>query len=214
MIYFWDWKGVRCNYFGSRLFCLLAQNSKKYRDAADFYYGYIDYTNGNYSSALNRFQRLANHPEYNEEVAFYNAQAAFFDDKREEAVSLSESFLTRFPKSEHNTEINRILGNSYYRMGLVSKSVPYYENYLASNTSILRGDAYYIGQAYKETGKYDDAIKMFQMATGERDELSQNAQLQLGYSFLKLNQKQQAQMAFEAASRDNFNPQVRETAIL
>ena len=197
----------------ARLFGLLAQNSKKYRDAADFYYGYIDYTNGNYSSALNRFQRLANHPEYNEEVAFYNAQAAFFDDKREEAVSLSESFLTRFPKSEHNTEINRILGNSYYRMGLVSKSVPYYENYLASNTSILRGDAYYIGQAYRETGKYDDAIRMFQMATGERDELSQNAQLQLGYSFLKLNQKQQAQMAFEAASRDNFNPQVRETAM-
>lgn len=197
----------------SRLFGLLAQNSKKYRDASDFYYGYIDYTNGNYSAALNRFQRLSNNPEFSEEVAFYTAQAAYFDDKREEAVSLSESFLSRYPRSKHTTEINRILGNSYYRMGMSSKSVSYYENYLTGTSDILRGDAYYIGQAYRETGKYDDAIKMFQMATGERDELSQNAQLQLGYSFLKLNQKQQAQMAFEAASRDNFNPQVRETAM-
>src|SRR5690554_1506342 len=54
---------------------------------------------------------------------------------------------------------------------------------------------------------------MFQQAVGEPDELSQNAQLQLGQTYLKLNQKQQAQMAFEAASRVNFDPQVRETAM-
>lgn len=197
----------------ARLFGLLAQNSKKYRDASDFYYGYIEYTNGNYESGLNRFKRLASHPEYSEEIAFYTAQSAFFDDKREEAVRLSEAFLSRYPQSKHNTEINRILGNTFYRMGLSSKSVSHYERYLAGTNDVLRGDAYYIGQAYRETGKYDEAIKMFQRATGERDELSQNAQLQLGYSFLKLNQKQQAQMAFEAASRDDFNPQVKETAM-
>ena len=54
---------------------------------------------------------------------------------------------------------------------------------------------------------------MFQLAVGENDELSQNAQLQLGQCHLRLNQKQPAQMAFEAASRDNFDPQVRETAM-
>ncbi len=197
----------------SRLFGLLAQNSEKYRDASDFYYGYIDYTNGNYQSALSRFKRLANHPEYSEEIAFYNAQATFFDNNQEQAINLSESFLSRYPNSKHTAEINRILGNSYYRMGMSSKALTYYERYMFGNERILRGDAYYIGQSYRETGKYNDAVKMFQQATGERDELSQNAQLQLGYSFLKLNQKQQAQMAFEAASRDNFNPQVRETAM-
>lgn len=197
----------------ARLFGLLSQNSKKYHEASDFYYGYIDYTNGNYQSAINRFQRLANNPEYSEEVAFYTAQAAFFDNKQEQAVSLSESFITRFPNSKHNTEINRILGNSYYRMGMSSKAISHYERYMAGTNNILRGDAYYIGQSYRETGKYSDAIRMFQQATGERDELAQNAQLQLGYSFLKTNQKQAAQMSFEAAARDNFNPQVRETAM-
>ncbi len=197
----------------ARLFGLLAQNSKTHRDAADFYYGYIDYKNGNYQSALSRFQRLSNHPDYSEEVAFYTAQAAYFDDRQDEGINLAEAFIGRYPNSQHTAEVNRILGNSYYRMGMSSKALSYYERYMAGSDNLLRGDAYYIGQSYREAGKYDDAIKMFQQATGERDELSQNAQLQLGYSFLKLNRKQDAQMAFEAATRDNFNPQVRETAM-
>lgn len=196
-----------------RLFGLLSQNSSKYRDASDFYYGYIDYTNGNYNSALNRFRRLANHPEYREEVAFYNAQATYFDNKQEDAINLAEAFIRQYPHSKHNTEMHRILGNIYYRQGMASKAISHYENYVSGTDNILRGDAYYIGQAYKETGKYDDAVRMFKQATGERDALSQNAQLQLGHAFLKLNQKQNAQMAFEAATRDNFDSKVRETAM-
>lgn len=195
-------------YFG-----LLSQNSRKYRDAADFYLGYIEYVNGNYKQALSRFERLRNHPEYQEDIAFYTAQSTFFDGKIDEAIRLSDAFLIRFPSSEHNTELNRIIGNSYYRLGQPTRAIPYYERYVASTQKPLRGDAYFMGLSYFETGKYNEALQMFQQSVGESDELSQNAQLQLGQTYLRLNQKQQAQMAFEAASRDNYNPQVRETAM-
>ena len=197
----------------AQLFGLLSQNSRKYRDAGDFYYGYIEYQNGRYANALNRFQRLKEHPEFREEVAFYTAQSTFFDSKPDEAIRLSESFLRNYPQSLHATEIQRILGNSYYRQGQAATAVSHYEQYLAKTEKPLRGDAYFTGLSYFETGKYNEAAKLFQQAIGERDELSQNAQLQLGQTYLKLNQKQAAQMAFEAASRDNFNPQVRETAM-
>lgn len=197
----------------TRYFGLLSQNSSKYRDAGDFYLGYIDYSNKNYQAALQRFQRLKDHPEYQEEVAFYTAQAAFFDGKPDEAIRLSESFLTRFPQSSHLTEINRVLGNSHYRQGEPSRAIPYYEYYLANTEKPLRGDAYFLGLSYFETGKFNEAAAMFQQAVGDADALTQNAQLQLGQTYLKLNQKQQAQMSFEAATRHNFNPQVRETAM-
>ncbi|RNC66929.1 tetratricopeptide repeat protein [Proteiniphilum sp. X52] len=197
----------------SRLFGLLSQNSSQYRDAATFYLGYIEYSNGNYAEALRRFERLQNHPEYSEEVAFYKAQATFFDGKVEEAVRLSEAFVSRYPSSEHLTEAYRVLGNGYYRLGQASRAVPHYEKYLAGVDKPLRGDAYFLGLSYFETGNYSRAVEMFQQAVGEADELTQNAQLQLGQTYLRLNQKQAAQMAFEAASRGNFNPQVRETAL-
>lgn len=197
----------------TRLFGLLSQNSSKYRDAAEFYLGYIDYSDGNYASALRRFERLKDHPEYSEEVAFYTAQGTFFDGRIDEAVRLSEAFVNRYPSSPHLTEAYRVLGNGYYRLGQASRAIPYYENYLAGIEKPLRGDAYFLGLSYFETTNYNKAVQMFQQAVGESDELSQNAQLQLGQTYLKLNQKQAAQMAFEAASRDKFNPQVRETAM-
>ena len=201
-------KGEATRYFG-----LLSQNSTKYRDAADFYLGYIAYANSDYVGALQRFQRLKDHPEYSEEVAFYTAQAAFFDGRLEEAVRLSESFINRYPQSEHRTELNRVLGNSHYRLGQAPRAIPYYEYYISHIGRPLRGDAYFLGLSYFETGKYDQAVTLFQQAVGVADALSQNAQLQLGQTYLKLQRKQLAQMAFEAATRDNFDPQVRETAM-
>lgn len=196
-----------------RLFGLLSQNSKKYRDSGNFYAGYIDYTNGNYDAALRRFEGLRNHPEFGEQVAFYSAQSTFFNNKMDEAIQLAESFLNAYPRSEHSTEMYRVLGNSHYRRGRATTAIPYYENYFAGTTRPLRGDAYFMGLSYVEARKFNEAVQMFQKAVGERDALTQNAQLQIGQTQLKLGQKQRAQMAFEAASRDNFDPQVRETAM-
>lgn len=197
----------------ARLFGLLSLNSNRYRDAANFYLGYIDYSNKDYSTALNRFRQLKDHPEYREEVAFYTAQATFFDGKLEEAVRLSESFLSQYPGSDHLTEMNRVLGNSYFRLGQPSRAIPSYERYISSVAKPLRGDAYFLGLSYAGNGKQEEALTMFQQAVGEADALTQNAQLQLGQTYLALNQKQEAQMAFEAAARNNFDPQVRETAM-
>lgn len=196
-----------------RLFGLLSQNSKKYRDAGNFYTGYIDYTQGNYDAALRRFRTLENHSEFGEQVAFYTAQSEFFKGNLEESIRLADAFLSRYPRSEHNAEMNRVLGNAHYRQGGASRAIPYYEKYFAAIQKPLRGDAYFMGLSYVETGKLGDAVRMFQHAAGERDALSQNAQLQIGQAYLKLNQKQQAQMAFEAASRDKFDLKARETAM-
>ncbi|SFU30327.1 Tetratricopeptide repeat-containing protein [Porphyromonadaceae bacterium KHP3R9] len=196
-----------------RLFGLLSKNSRKYRDAGNFYAGYIDYSTGKYEAALSRFESLRNHPEFGEQVAFYSAQSTFFNNRLDEAVRLAESFLNSYPRSEHATEMYRILGNSLYRQGKTTTAIPYYENYFAATAQPLRGDAYFMGLSYVEARKYNEAVQMFQKAVGERDALTQNALLQIGQTRLKLGEKQQAQMAFEAASRDNFDPKVRETAM-
>ena len=195
------------------LFGLLAQNSNKYRDAGNFYYGYIEYTKGNYDNALSRFQRVGNNPEYGQEVAFYTAQSTFLKENLEEAIRLSDAFVNRYPASEHAIEMYRILGNSNYRLGRASRAIPYYERYQQRVAEPLRGDAYFLGLSYLEADKLGEAVKMFQYATGESDALAQNAHLYLGQTYLKMNDKAKAQMSFASASRTNFDAKARETAM-
>ncbi len=197
----------------SQLFGLLSQNSYKYGDAGHYYYGYIAYKEGRYETALNHFDRVSNNPEFAEEVAFYRAQSTFFDGQSEQAIVLAEQFLSRFGHSRHVAEMERILGNSNYRLGRTATAARHYDQYMSLVENPLRGDAYFAGLSALESARYAQALAYLQQAVGERDELTQNAQLQLGQAYLKLNQKQQAQMAFEAATRDNFNPKVRETAM-
>lgn len=196
-----------------RLFGLLSQNSSEYNNAGNFYLGYIDYKNGDYDNAIQRFERLKSNPEYKEEVAFYTAQSTFFNGNLENAIQLSDAFISTYPESDHITEMYRVLGNSHFRSGRPTRAIPYYENYLQKTDSPLRGDAYFIGLSYVEAGKLNEAVPMFQNAIKDRDALSQNAQLQLGQTYLKLGERQKAQMAFESASRDAFDVKARETAM-
>ncbi|NLZ95502.1 MAG: tetratricopeptide repeat protein, partial [Bacteroidales bacterium] len=195
------------------LFGLLSQNSLKYEDAGNFYYGYIEYTNGNYNNALERFRRVINNPEYTQEVAFYTAQSTFLNEDLEGAIRLSDAFVSRYPASEHTAEMYRILGNSNYRLGRTSQAIPYYERYQQRVPDPLRGDAYFLGLSYLEANNLTEAVKMFQYATGENDALAQNAHLYLGQTYLKMDDKPKAQMSFATASRGNFDAKARETAM-
>ena len=197
----------------ARLFGLLSENSTKYRDAGNFYYGYIEYSNGNYNNALSRFRLVANNPEYGQEVAFYTAQSTFLKEDLEEAIRLSDAFVSRYPASEHAAEMYRILGNSNYRLGRSSRAIPYYERYQQRVAEPLRGDAYFLGLSYLEANNLSEAVKMMQYATGENDALGQNAHLYLGQAYLKMNDKPKAQMSFATASRSNFDAKARETAM-
>ncbi len=196
-----------------RLFNLLYQNSKRYRSAANFYLGYMAYKKGDFQNALSRFNSLVNDPVYREDASFYAAQSTFFKGDLDAAVNMSKDFLRNFPKSEHSTEINRIIGNSYYRMGQPQMALAFYRPYFDKTDKPLRGDAYFRGLSYEEMGDMNNAIKMFQYSIGIEDALSQNAQLHLGQAYLKTGEKQKAQMAFEAASRMSFDRKVRETAL-
>ena len=181
--------------------------------ASTFYIAYIDYAAGKYSEAMREFDRLRNDPVFREQANYYIAQINYLEDKHDETVKLTERLLRTYPNSENNTELYRIAGNSYYHLGNQGRAIAMLRQYVASVNNPARGELYLLGVCEYNQGHYAEAVEALSQTVIEEDEVTQNASLYLGHSYLQLNDKTNARMAFDQASSLTFDRKIQETAL-
>ena len=194
-------------------FARIEQIGTKYREASTYYVAYIDYATGKYNNALVEFTRLKDLPDYKERSLYYITQIYFIQNKYEKVISEGKELLASYPDSENNSEVYRIMGNAYYHLGNEDQAINMLSKYVSSTDSPLRGDLYILGVCYYNKGNYSSAVIALGRTVRENDALSQNAYLYLGQSYLKLKDKNNARMAFEAAATSSFDKQVKEAAM-
>lgn len=194
-------------------FARIEQIGTKYREASTYYVAYIDYATGKYNNALVEFTRLKDLPDYKERSLYYITQIYFIQNKYEKVISEGKELLASYPDSENNSEVYRIMGNAYYHLGSEDQAINMLSKYVSSTDSPLRGDLYILGVCYYNKGNYSSAVNALGRTVRENDALSQNAYLYLGQSYLKLKDKNNARMAFEAAATSSFDKQVKEAAM-
>ena len=194
-------------------FARIEQIGTKYREASTYYVAYIDYATGKYNNALVEFTRLKDLPDYKERSLYYITQIYFIQNKYEKVISEGKELLASYPDSENNSEVYRIMGNAYYHLGNEDQAINMLSKYVSSTDSQLRGDLYILGVCYYNKGNYSSAVNALGRTVRENDALSQNAYLYLGQSYLKLKDKNNARMAFEAAATSSFDKQVKEAAM-
>lgn len=190
-------------------FARIEQIGTKYREASTYYVAYIDYATGKYNNALVEFTRLKDLPDYKERSLYYITQIYFIQNKYEKVISEGKELLASYPDSE----VYRIMGNAYYHLGNEDQAINMLSKYVSSTDSPLRGDLYILGVCYYNKGNYSSAVNALGRTVRENDALSQNAYLYLGQSYLKLKDKNNARMAFEAAATSSFDKQVKEAAM-
>lgn len=194
-------------------FTRLKQIGTIYNDAGAYYVAYIDYASGKYNNALVEFNRLKDKPEYALQSSYYITQIYFIQRKYEKTIAEGEVLLQNYPHSENNTEVHRILGNSYYHMGNPDKAISNLSKYVSDAEEPLRSDLYILGVCYYNKASYNSAVDCFGRIVREPDALTQNAYLYLGQSYLKLKDRNNARMAFESAAKSSFDKQVKEAAM-
>lgn len=194
-------------------FARIEQIGTKYREASTYYVAYIDYATGKYNNALVEFTRLKDLPDYKERSLYYITQIYFIQNKYEKVISEGKELLASYPDSENNSEVYRIMGNAYYHLGNEDQAINMLSKYVSSTDSPLRGDLYILGVCYYNKGNYSSAVNALGRTVRQNDALSQNAYLYLGQSYLKLKDKNNARMAFEAAATSSFDKQVKEAAM-
>lgn len=189
--------------------------TKQYGTASTFFKGYIEYAYGQYDTAMDYFSKVDRTGELGYQAQYYMCQIMYKQGDYNNAVKLGESLIEDDSNDYFSAEINRVVGESYYRLGNYSKAAPYLSRFLElsdEENEERRPSAYMLGVIDYGNRDYQGAIETLAEVTGEDDALAQSAYLYIGQSRLKCSDYNGASMAFERAANMRWDNNVRETA--
>ncbi|POY41094.1 hypothetical protein C3L50_00775 [Flavobacterium alvei] len=188
-------------------------NSKEYGSQAKYYLGFMAYEGDDYKQATKYFDEVSGEEKYKEKLSYYQADMNFKLGNFQKAIDLG---IKAMPKSNaiEQSELNKIIGESYFNLKKYDQSIPYLELYKGKKGKWNNTDFYQLGYAYYMQKNYENAISQFNKIIGGKDFVAQNAYYHLGESYLELNKKQQALNAFKNASEMDFDKAIQEDASL
>jgi len=183
-----------------------------YASSAAYYWGYINYLEGNYETAIQEFKKLENDRQFSAFIPFYTIQIYYLQEKYDLVIEHGAQLITSAPEEQKN-ELNKILGDAYFETGQYIRAIQYLEDHKGQNGKRTREEFFRLAYCYYKSGEYKQAAEAFDKVTLQNDALAQNAYYHLADCFLKLNEKNKARAAFERASQSSFNPQIEEDAL-
>lgn len=185
----------------------------KYELSAFYYNAYIDYRQKKYDAALSTFINLQSYPEYDSIVSYYIVQIYHAKKMNEQVLLFGQKVIDKYPENQNNAEIYRIMGECYFQKKDYKNTIKYFTLYEKGSEQVVRNDMYMLGIAYFYSEDCDNAISRLKKVTSVDDVMAQNAYLHLGSCYLKKDDKVSARLAFESASRLDFDKNVQEEAL-
>ncbi len=183
-----------------------------YSRPASYYWAHIMYLRENFQAALEGFSKLNNDPTYSQVIPMYVSHIYYKQQKYQDVVDYTVSIIDEVA-GEHQTELSKIIGDSYFHLREYEKAIPYLETYYETPGLKTREDNYILGYCYYITGQYAEAVPLLENASKGKDEMTQNAYYHLADAYINLDEKEKARVAFEAASEFDFNERIKEDAL-
>jgi len=190
------------------------QQHKEYGADAKYYLGYIAYDTNDYAKAESYFRQVDTEDSVNNNVSYFQANMYFSQALYEEAIEEGEKQLKMTKNAQEVSELNKIIGESYFNLKKYKEAIPYLQNYKGKKGKFSNTDYYYIGYALYKNNDYNGAIAQFNKIIDGNDQVAQNAYYHLAECYLKTGQKQQALNAFRNASQMDFDAQIKKDAHL
>ncbi len=201
------------NHTASKKYFVQLLDSPQYGAQAKYYYGYIAYQQDDFENADKYLSEASKDKQYKKEVSYYMADMNFKLGKFQKAIDAALPLLPSARRIERS-EINKIIGESYFNLKQYDKAIPYLKQYKGKRGKWVNTDYYLLGYAYFKQNDYEAAISYFNKIIAGDNAVAQNAYYHLGESYLKLNKKTEALNAFRNASQMDFKPQIKEDAFL
>jgi TolA-binding protein len=179
---------------------------------ANYYYGFISFSERKYTDALTAFQVVENDEQYTKVVPYYIATIYYSQGQKDKALEYVEKRVNKGDQFYDN-EMRHLVGHGYFEKQQFDKALPYLVAFSGKAEKVSREDLYELSYSYYKTGNLNKAIEGFKQLGGKEDSLSQNAMYLLGDAYLKTGQKANARNAFLVCASNSSNAKQREISV-
>lgn len=187
-----------------------------FQAAAQYYFSHIAYLKGQPQVALDGFETIADHPDFDELVPLYIAQLLHATGQFDRLKSYAPPLLDESSglNDESVAEVAHLLGDAWYRDGSFEEASPYLELAWEETDGPGRRPefAYQVGYTRYQMGDWRGALDCLPLATYDDDELAQNAAYHMADCYLELGDRARAKQAFKTAAQPQFDMDIQEDA--
>jgi Anaphase-promoting complex, cyclosome, subunit 3 len=169
-----------------------------YFQSGNYYYGMLQFYNGNYDNALTSFLKIKNDRQYKKVVPYYLTALYYFKGQKDTALQYAEAKLNDDKTNMYfREELNLLVGQINFEKKNYDKAIPYIENYIADAAAIRREDLFLLGFSHYQIGNIAKAINVLNRVAEDLDTISQMTNYVLGDCYLKQGNKADAKDAFQ-----------------
>src|SRR5690606_22121809 len=126
------------------------KNDSNYK-AANYYYGFIAFDDGNYREALPAFQVVENDREYATVIPFYISTIYYNTGEKDKALAYAEEKL-KSGNQFYDLELKQLVGHGWFEKHEYAKALPYLQEYVSRSEKVRREDVYELSFAQYKTG--------------------------------------------------------------
>ncbi|MDO5104635.1 tetratricopeptide repeat protein [Capnocytophaga sp.] len=192
----------------------LVKSTKEYGADANYYLGYIAYDSEDYKKAESYFEQVKGEESLDKNVSYFQANMKFKQGNFEQALNEGLKQLQKTKNPQETSELNKIIGESYFNLGKYNQAIPYLKEYKGKRGKFSNTDFYYLGYVHYKNKDYVSAIDQFNKIIDGNDHVAQNAYYHLAECYLNTGQKQQALNAFRNAYQMDYDAQIKKDAHL
>jgi tetratricopeptide (TPR) repeat protein len=174
--------------------------SHPYAAAANYYAGFVEYSEAKYDEALTDLKRAEANESYSTIVPYLIASVYYRKGQYDELLSYVAA------KKDNEAIKNRkdmllLMAEALYAKGDFSRAAGIYNESLNDKTATDPGIWYRAGLSNYKAGNLKEAVRLLELSAAANDEVSPVASYQLGIVYLQQNEKLYALNAFDRARK-------------
>lgn len=187
---------------------LLKQRDNKYTMPAHYYYGYSQFYQENYKTALTHLSMVQNENDFKNSTPYLICECHYHLGDCDKAVAMGEELIKSNPKGKYVLNLRHSIASCQFKNKHYAEALENLTEYKKGKGKLQREDFYMMGICYFKQENAKEAINNLTKVTKPNDKLSQNSYFHIAMAYLSLGDKKQARMAFESASRFEFDKEI------